>query len=77
MLWSFESRPHAKLFACSSPLKKITTFRWYFLVLRAVLNDIRTLYEERDPEFLKTLKLVREITEEMEGNDEPPQALAA
>jgi hypothetical protein len=35
--------------------------------VRAFLEDIRTLYDERDPEFLQTLQLVREITKEMEA----------
>jgi hypothetical protein len=34
---------------------------------RAALNEIRTLNADRDPEFLETLRLVREITQEMEG----------
>lgn len=35
--------------------------------LRAALNEIRTLYEDRDPELLETIQLVREITREMEA----------
>jgi hypothetical protein len=35
--------------------------------LRAGLNAVSTLYEQRDPEFLKTLELVKQITREMEA----------
>lgn len=45
--------------------------------LRGGLNAIRTLYGSRDPEFLKTLELVRHITAEMEKRDASPLPKAA
>jgi len=42
--------------------------------LRAGLNEVSTLYRDRDPEFLKTLHQVREITKEMEEPDEHKRA---
>ena len=32
------------------------------------LNEVSTLYRDRDPGFLQTLQLVREITKQMEDN---------
>ena len=45
--------------------------------LRGGLNAIRTLYGGRDPEFLKTLELVRHITAEMERQEASPLPKAA
>jgi len=39
--------------------------------LRAGLNEVSTLYGERDPEFLNTLQLVREITNQMQEESPP------
>jgi hypothetical protein len=52
-----------------------TLSRVRLIILRTGLNEVSTLYCERDAEFLKTLQQVREITKEMEGPDE--QKLAA
>jgi hypothetical protein len=41
---------------------------------RGALNEISTLYGDRNPDFLETLRLVQEITQEMEA---PPVQTAA